>query len=73
MTNDPETPSKSVTHADIFASSADSIRIPQCEVDSAKIKALRAAAKIGAEALRRGDFKEFDDAVELAVHLLETT
>ena len=41
--------------------------------DAVKLEALRAAAKIGTDALERGDFKEFDNAVELAAHLLKTT
>ena len=39
--------------------------------DSDKIKALRAAAKIGKAALARGDFKVFQESVELAASLLE--
>ena len=39
--------------------------------DDDKIKALRAAAKIGKAALTRGDFKVFQESVELAASLLE--
>src|SRR5208337_2837579 len=41
--------------------------------DAAKLEALRAAAKTGTDALERGDFKEFEDAVELAAHLFKRT
>jgi hypothetical protein len=41
--------------------------------DAVKLAALRAAAKIGTDALERGDFEEFENAVELAAHLLKTT
>lgn len=37
--------------------------------EAAKLEALRAAARLGAGALDRGEFKEFADASALIVHL----
>jgi antitoxin ParD1/3/4 len=37
--------------------------------DAARLEGLRAAARVGAEALERGAFKDFDDASALAAHL----
>jgi hypothetical protein len=53
----------------------DKIIVPDLDwgEDAELIKELRAAAKIGTDALERGDFKEFENAVELAAHLLKTT
>lgn len=37
--------------------------------EAAKLEALRAAVKVGTEALARGDYKEFKDAAALSAHL----
>jgi antitoxin ParD1/3/4 len=37
--------------------------------DAAKLKALRSAARVGLDALERGDFKEFDSIEELESYL----
>jgi antitoxin ParD1/3/4 len=37
--------------------------------DASKLKALRAAARIGAAALDRGEFKEFEDMEDLQAYL----
>lgn len=37
--------------------------------DGAKLEGLRAAARLGAAALERGDFREFPDAAALIAHL----
>ena len=39
--------------------------------ETAKLKALRAAAQLGISALDRGEFKEFTDASALVAHLDE--
>ena len=39
--------------------------------ETAKLKALRAAARLGISALDRGEFKEFADASALVAHLDE--
>ena len=39
--------------------------------ETAKLKALRAAAQLGISALDRGEFKEFADASALVAHLDE--
>ncbi|WP_315837020.1 hypothetical protein [Bradyrhizobium prioriisuperbiae] len=37
--------------------------------DVGKLKALRAAARLGADALDRGEFKEFKNAEDLQIYL----
>jgi antitoxin ParD1/3/4 len=37
--------------------------------EAAKLEALKAAAQLGAAAIERGEFKEFDDAATVRVHL----
>jgi antitoxin ParD1/3/4 len=39
--------------------------------DAAKLEALRAAARVGADAFDRGDYREFSDAAALVAHLAE--
>ena len=37
--------------------------------EAARLEALRTAARVGTEALERGEYKDFADAASMAVHL----